>query len=326
MTDNPTDWSQPNWGAHTVPAALDGPPPAAPGERQPRQPSILLLDDDPFMLGMQSRMLQTMGYPEVSTAGSAEVAFAILRGGTRIDVVVCDLNMPGIDGIEFLQLLDASSFNGKVILLSGEGARIMHTVQKLLSGGRLVILGALEKPAGRPALRALLDCWKPLEAPALLRIALDFGAAELHAATRERQWVLHYQPKVSLKTGTLAGVEALVRWDHPEHGLVFPDSFIGLAEDCGAIDALDRMGAAGGDGAAGALACPGSRRRAPEHSVVVHVLACGLSHVRCRLHGAAWQHARSDAGCNSKRHGHHRRSCCGDRHRDRLCGARPRRP
>ena len=238
MTDNPTDWSQPNWGAHTVPAALDGPLPTSPGERQHGQPGILLLDDDPFMLGMQSRMLQSMGYPKVSTAGSAEVALAILQSGTPIDVIVCDLNMPGIDGIEFLQLLDASSFIGKVILLSGEGARIMHTVQKLLSGGRLVILGALEKPAGRPALRALLDCWRPLGEPVLERIALDFGAAELHAATRERQWVLHYQPKVSLKTGTLSGVEALVRWDHPEHGLVFPDNFIATAEDCGAIDGL----------------------------------------------------------------------------------------
>jgi EAL domain-containing protein (putative c-di-GMP-specific phosphodiesterase class I) len=238
VTDAPTDWSEPNWGPHTLPAPLEGPPPTVLGDRQLGQPNILLLDDDPFMLGMQSRMLQSMGYPKVSTAGSAEAALAILQGGTPIDVVVCDLNMPGIDGIEFLQMLDASPFCGKVILLSGEGARIMNTVQKLLSGGRLVILGALEKPAGRPALRALLDCWKPLSAPALERLALHFDAADLNTATRKRQWVLHYQPKVALQTGALTGVEALVRWDHPEHGLVFPDNFIGTAEDSGEIEGL----------------------------------------------------------------------------------------
>ena len=50
--------------------------------------------------------------------------------------------------------------------------------------------------------------------------------------------MLHYQPKVDLRDGTLAGVDALVRWNHPEHGLLHPESFIALAEDCGAIDAL----------------------------------------------------------------------------------------
>jgi len=240
MSDIPTtDWADPNWGPMTQPMPLEGPPPTVVGERQLAQPNILLLDDDPFMLGMQSRMLHSMGYPKVATAGSAEAALAILQGGPQtIDVVICDLNMPGVDGIEFLQLLDASPFCGKVILLSGEGARIMHTVQKMLGGGRLVILGALEKPAGRPALRALLDCWKPLSIEAPAGPVISYEAAALHTATRERQWVLHYQPKVDLKTGMLTGVEALVRWNHPEHGLVYPDSFIALAEDCGAIEGL----------------------------------------------------------------------------------------
>jgi EAL domain-containing protein (putative c-di-GMP-specific phosphodiesterase class I) len=84
----------------------------------------------------------------------------------------------------------------------------------------------------------LLDCWKPLSAGAAARPALSFTGADIHTAHRERQWVLHYQPKVDLKTGALTGMEALVRWDHPQHGLVYPDSFIGTAEDCGAIDAL----------------------------------------------------------------------------------------
>jgi EAL domain-containing protein (putative c-di-GMP-specific phosphodiesterase class I) len=49
---------------------------------------------------------------------------------------------------------------------------------------------------------------------------------------------LHYQPKVSLSTGDVVGVEALVRWQHPTHGLIMPDDFIPLAEHTGLIAPL----------------------------------------------------------------------------------------
>lgn len=202
------------------------------------QPSILLLDDDPFMLGMHSRMLRGMGYQMIGTAASAEAALTLLRNDARaVDIILCDLNMPGIDGIEFLQILSAGSFQGSVILLSGEGLRIMHTVQKLL-GDRLLVLGMLEKPAGRQALRALLDRWVPVTAKSTDRPALAFSSDEVHRANQKRQWLLDYQPQVDLKTGTVTGMEALVRWNHPKLGLVYPDSFIGVVEGCGAIGAL----------------------------------------------------------------------------------------
>lgn len=205
------------------------------------QPRILLVDDDPFMLGLQSRMLRTMNYASVRTAGSAYAALALLRSGEggAVDVIVCDLNMPGMDGVAFLQAVNAGSLADGVILLSGEGARLMHTVQKLLSGGRLTILGALEKPSHPDALHELLEFWQrrsPI-APAPAR-ALAITHGEIEQAVARREWVLHYQPKVSLLSGDLIGMEALMRWNHPTHGLVYPDNFIGMAEECGAIDAL----------------------------------------------------------------------------------------
>lgn len=234
--------------ADTLPTLLDPPDrrrrtpataPAGLSEIPASQPRILLLDDDTFMLGMLSRMLRSMGYEKVGTVGSAEVALTMLNDApSAVDIVVCDLNMPGIDGIEFLQRLNAGMFRGCVILLSGEGARIMHSVQKLLANDMLLILGAIEKPASRAALRALLGRWEPAAAPRAARQALRITPAELRVAGLEQQWVLHYQPKVDLATGALAGTEALVRWNHPVHGLVYPDAFIGAAEECGAIDAL----------------------------------------------------------------------------------------
>lgn len=59
--------------------------------------------------------------------------------------------------------------------------------------------------------------------------------ADLHQALKQNQLRLHYQPLVCLKTGVIQGFEALVRWQHPQKGLIYPDSFISLAEESGLI-------------------------------------------------------------------------------------------
>jgi CheY-like chemotaxis protein len=207
--------------------------------RQARQPSILLVDDDVYMLELQTRMLHSMGYLQTTSVSSAKDALLQIEYDAQsADVIVCDLHMPDMDGIEFLQSLNASSFRGSVIFLSGEHLRIMHSVQKLLGGSQMTILGALSKPAGRNELRVLLDCWRPQPEPTARGRALSVAEDDLRIAHRDQQWVIHYQPQVDLKTGNLVGMEALVRWNHPEHGLVYPDQFITKAEDCGVIDDL----------------------------------------------------------------------------------------
>jgi diguanylate cyclase (GGDEF)-like protein len=64
--------------------------------------------------------------------------------------------------------------------------------------------------------------------------------AELRRGLRRRELVLHYQPMARLANGVVDSVEALVRWNHPERGLVFPDAFIPLAQETGLIRPLTR--------------------------------------------------------------------------------------
>jgi EAL domain-containing protein (putative c-di-GMP-specific phosphodiesterase class I) len=203
-----------------------------------RTPGVLVLDGDAVMLGLQCRMLRSLGVHRVSTAASAEAALALLaRRHPPIDLILCDLAMPGMDGVEFLSRLNADGFAGSVILVSGEGARMIQSVRKLLEGSRLRVLGALEKPARRKALEALLKVWEtPPPPPAASHAAYDCG--ELQAAVQGAQWLLHYQPKVEVQSGRLAGVEALLRWNHPRDGELPPERFIALAEECGLIDTM----------------------------------------------------------------------------------------
>ena len=62
--------------------------------------------------------------------------------------------------------------------------------------------------------------------------------SELYEALRSGQFELHYQPKVDTSTGRINSAEALIRWRHPQRGLVAPHEFIAVADECGLIDAI----------------------------------------------------------------------------------------
>ena len=72
-----------------------------------------------------------------------------------------------------------------------------------------------------------------LNAKSLERLQLESDLR--HAVFEGDQLMLHYQPKVDVKSGQITGVEALIRWQKPDGQFVFPDSFIPLAEDTGLI-------------------------------------------------------------------------------------------
>jgi diguanylate cyclase (GGDEF)-like protein/PAS domain S-box-containing protein len=76
-----------------------------------------------------------------------------------------------------------------------------------------------------------------MNARAIERQSLEDG---LRNAIERQELVLHYQPKLDLATGGIVGAEALIRWRHPQRGLVPPGQFITIAEDCGLILPIGR--------------------------------------------------------------------------------------
>lgn len=201
--------------------------------------SVLVVDDDPFICKWFVRQLNGLGFADVTACQSARDAMNLLDApNAATNLIFCDLQMPGIDGVEFVRYLVQKDFRGGLVLISGEDKRILQTAEKLAQGRHLNVLGALKKPATGAQLQRILG--KNLTGAPRRRVsdAQDFLAADLQEAIAEKQLVNYYQPKVEVATGKISGVETLVRWEHPQHGVILPDRFIPLAEAEGLIDAL----------------------------------------------------------------------------------------
>lgn len=202
---------------------------------------ILVLDDEPFMLKLLSHMLNKLEFSLVTTCDNGRGALEWIDcPSSQPDLILLDLNMPEMDGVEFVRHLVERCYVGSLILVSGEDERMLQTAEKLVQVHKIPVLGHLHKPVNPEALSALLEQWTP---PCLgeSRIAKKvYGADEVRDAIVNGELVNYYQPKVELASGKVVGVESLIRWRHPQDGIVLPEQFISVAEEHGLIDDLTR--------------------------------------------------------------------------------------
>ncbi len=205
-------------------------------------PRILLLDDEPFQRKLLSRQLANLGRDRGDACPCGPEALTLLEGPAGdVQLIFLDLNMPGMDGVEFIRRLVDIRYVGALVLVSGEDERILQTAVLLACAHRLNVLGHVRKPVPPEVLRALLESWRRKAPRADDMARKRYGKREIHRALICGEMVNHYQPKVDVASGALKGVETLVRWHHPDDGLVFPDQFIGTAEQYGLIDELTRI-------------------------------------------------------------------------------------
>jgi len=206
-----------------------------------RNQHVVIVDDDPHYAELLREMLDTLDYSV--TVFTNPVAF--LDSLIPCDsIVLLDLKMPQLDGVEVIREMAARDITARIVLVSGYDSGVLHSAQQLAKAHRLNVVNRITKPVMMNDLRDVLAELEPYQPPGGVRRAQYSGeitADELREAILDDQLVLHYQPQLNMKSSEVTGVEALVRWQHPQRGLVFPGQFVGIAEQHGLIGDLTAL-------------------------------------------------------------------------------------
>ncbi len=192
---------------------------------------VLVIDDDDTQREWLSHILIRAGETMVLTATGGEEALECLRTSVaRIGLVVCDLQMPGVDGMALLRRIGEAGYNPAVIISSGSDPAILRSVELMVKAFGLTVLGSVSKPVKPASLERLLHLYR--DAPITISDAREVALmpVDLERGLANGEFVPYFQPKVDLVTGALAGVEALARWIHPVHGELCPETFLPLIE------------------------------------------------------------------------------------------------
>ncbi|BBK00141.1 EAL domain-containing protein [Xanthomonas campestris] len=211
---------------------------------------VLVVDDSVVQREHAMALCRQLGASVVEGAGDGHAALDWLSRASAPSLLLIDLEMPGMDGVQLLDALARGQHSIPVVVVSQRGGALIDAVMQLSRSAGVRVLAGLEKPLRLQDLATTLDCIPaPLaETPTALSTPISpllssggAAASRLDRAMRRGEIRVAYQPKLDLRDGRLRGVEALARWRRPQGDMIGPDRFIPLAEREGLIHALTQQ-------------------------------------------------------------------------------------
>jgi EAL domain-containing protein (putative c-di-GMP-specific phosphodiesterase class I)/CheY-like chemotaxis protein len=238
---------------------------------------FLIVQDHGFQRWAVGELLQGLGARYILTASDGHDALEIFRSVSEpIDIILSDLDMPGMDGMEFIRHVGEAGKPVSLILLSRLDRSLVASVEMMTRAYGVHLLAALDNPATARKLEAAIrlhDANRPAASVAGEPRA-SFSVAEIADGLEEGQFEPYFQPKVDLESERLVGAEALARWRHPTHGIIAAGAFIGTLEKAGWIEALTQVMLE-----KAALACRSWQNAGIDATVSINLSVESLAHV-----------------------------------------------
>jgi CheY-like chemotaxis protein len=153
--------------------------------------TVMVVEDHEFQRRTMLQILANLGTGRLLEAPDGESALALLAAEPGPDVVVCDLDMPGMDGVEFLRHVSERSIDTAIVIASGLGEGVLRSAETTARAYGLNVLGAVGKPLTARRLLEVVGLHRPARLPAEVR-APDDGTL--------------VRPRVDLLSGRPAGV------------------------------------------------------------------------------------------------------------------------
>lgn len=205
--------------------------------------SVLVVEDHGFQRRMALRLLAELGIAQRFEAADGAAALHLLRTLAQPpDVVMIDLDMPGMDGIEFIDHLARDHLTRSILVVSALDASLLHSVQTMARACGLHVLDAVAKPLTKAKLAQALGSIEAPKAHIAPPPPAEILPAQVRAALANGEIEPWFQPQVELSNGHVVGVEALARWRRDDGRVVLPQHFMPALESEGLLDELtERM-------------------------------------------------------------------------------------
>ncbi|MFJ2459379.1 EAL domain-containing protein [Pseudomonas neuropathica] len=187
--------------------------------------SILIVEDHPFQHLYLQNLFSELGDFDLACAKDGEEALDCLKQ-RDFDLVLTDLLMPGMDGVQFIQGLAAQRSRPALAIMSAASRRMLMGASLVASNLQVKVIGLISKPVNAAALRCLIDQLQALRqsVPAASHPGID--RQSICNALDNGELQAWFQPKKALNNGRIVAAEALVRWNHLEHGTLLPGVFL----------------------------------------------------------------------------------------------------
>lgn len=199
----------------------------------------LVVEDDELQRDALAIMLEELGAARVSRAEDGRSGLlALSTASPPVDIVVTDLNMPGMDGIEFIRHIATSGRSVSLVFASAVEPALLSAMQAIVTAYGISLLGMLPKPVTAQALLRVLETYRKQPAANPLAAERTCTEQEVLQGLLADEFEPYFQPKVALASGRIAGFEALARWRRKGEDFLAPNEFIPVMEQLGLVEEL----------------------------------------------------------------------------------------